>query len=65
MKLGQNLANRPDLVDEDLMEELTRLQDRVPPFPTAEAFEIMREDAGRPTEEIFPASRRSPSPRRA
>jgi predicted unusual protein kinase regulating ubiquinone biosynthesis (AarF/ABC1/UbiB family) len=35
------------------MEELTRLQDRVPPFPTAEAFEIMREDAGRPTEEIF------------
>ncbi len=53
VKLGQNLANRPDLVDEDLMEELTRLQDRVPPFPTAEAFEIMREDAGRPTEEIF------------
>ena len=32
VKLGQNLANRPDLVNEELMEELTKLQDRVPPF---------------------------------
>ena len=53
VKLGQNLANRPDLVEEDLMEELTRLQDRVPPFPTGEAFDIIREDAGRGVEETF------------
>ena len=46
VKLGQNLANRPDLVEEDLMEELTRLQDRVPPFPTGEAFDVIREDSG-------------------
>ena len=48
VKLGQNLANRPDLVDEDLMEELTRLQDRVPPFPTEEAFAIMRDEGLEP-----------------
>ena len=53
VKLGQNLANRPDLVEEDLMEELTRLQDRVPPFPTGEAFDIIREDAGRDVNAVF------------
>jgi predicted unusual protein kinase regulating ubiquinone biosynthesis (AarF/ABC1/UbiB family) len=29
VKLGQNLANRPDLVEESLMEELTALQVRL------------------------------------
>ena len=53
VKLGQNLANRPDLVDEDLMEELTRLQDRVPPFPSEEAMQIIEEDAGRKVSDIF------------
>ena len=53
VKLGQNLANRPDLVDEVTMEELTRLQDRVPPFPTDEAMRIIEEEAGRKPSEIF------------
>ena len=53
VKLGQNLANRPDLVEEEVMEELTKLQDRVPPFPSAEAFKIMEEDLGRPVAEVF------------
>lgn len=53
VKLGQNLANRPDLVDEDLMEELTRLQDRVPPFPTDIAMKIIEEDSGKKIGDIF------------
>lgn len=53
VKLGQNLANRPDLVDEGLMEELTRLQDRVPPFPSDQAMRIIEEDAGRKVADIF------------
>ena len=53
VKLGQNLANRPDLVEEEVMEELTKLQDRVPPFPSSEAFQIMEEDFGKPTSEVF------------
>jgi predicted unusual protein kinase regulating ubiquinone biosynthesis (AarF/ABC1/UbiB family) len=53
VKLGQNLANRPDLVDEGLMEELTQLQDRVPPFPTYLAMQMIEEDAGRTVGEIY------------
>ena len=32
MKAGQVLANRPDVVRADFMEELTKLQDDVPAF---------------------------------
>jgi len=54
VKLGQNLANRPDLVQPDFMDELTSLQDQVPPFPDAEARRILREDLGVADEaEIF------------
>ena len=47
VKLGQNLANRPDLVPEDVMEELTSLQDKVPAFPNVEAQDIMETQWGR------------------
>ena len=53
VKLGQNLANRPDLVNEDLMEELTKLQDRVPPFNSSLAYKIIEEETGRVIEETF------------
>lgn len=46
VKLGQNLGNRPDLVRTDYMEELSTLQDRVPPFPNEEAMAIVREELG-------------------
>ena len=38
VKLGQIVSTRPDLVPEDIIEELKRLQDDVPPVP----FEPMR-----------------------
>lgn len=60
VKLGQNLANRPDLVNERLMEELTKLQDRVPPFDSKEAFKIIEEQTGKSIEETF--SELSPEP---
>ena len=53
VKLGQNLANRPDLVRADYMEELTALQDRVPAFPNDVAMRIIEEDLGRPPSELF------------
>ena len=53
VKLGQNLANRPDLVNEDLMEELTKLQDRVPPFNSKLAYKIIEEETGRVIEDVF------------
>src|SRR3989344_5301293 len=32
VKFGQMLSTRPDLLPEDIAEELAKLQDRVPPF---------------------------------
>lgn len=53
IKAGQVLANRPDIVREDYMNELCILQDDVPPFPDSVAFAIMEEQLGRPLEQVF------------
>ena len=37
VKFGQALSTRPDLLPPDIAEELAKLQDRVPPFPGAQA----------------------------
>ncbi len=41
VKFGQLLSTRPDLVPPDIHAELVKLQDRVPPFPGAEARRIV------------------------
>lgn len=53
IKLGQMLSNRPDLVPEPLIKELEKLQDRVPPFSTEEAKEIIVSELDKPMEELF------------
>ncbi|KAH9604601.1 hypothetical protein KSS87_000071 [Heliosperma pusillum] len=53
VKAGQVLANRPDIIREDYMNELCILQDDVPPFPNQVAFRIIEEDLGQPLETIF------------
>ncbi|HEY8555480.1 MAG TPA: ubiquinone biosynthesis regulatory protein kinase UbiB [Burkholderiales bacterium] len=53
VKLGQAISTRPDLVPEDIFEELVKLQDRVPPFPGAEAARIVSAALGAPLEQHF------------
>ncbi|CAN6451500.1 unnamed protein product [Victoria cruziana] len=53
IKAGQVLANRPDIIREDYMNELCILQDDVPPFPNQEAFSIIEEELGQPLEKMF------------
>eukprot|EP00262_Sarcandra_glabra_P000515 TRINITY_DN105_c0_g1_i2.p1 TRINITY_DN105_c0_g1~~TRINITY_DN105_c0_g1_i2.p1 ORF type:complete len:703 (-),score=113.91 TRINITY_DN105_c0_g1_i2:283-2391(-) len=53
IKAGQVLANRPDIIREDYMNELCILQDDVPPFPNQVAFNIIEEDLGKPLETVF------------
>jgi ubiquinone biosynthesis protein len=53
VKFGQILSTRPDLLPEDIAEELARLQDRVPPFPGAEAREIVERELDCRLEEVF------------
>ncbi|CAL5379282.1 unnamed protein product [Camellia sinensis] len=47
------LANRPDIIREDYMNELCILQDDVPPFPNQVAFNIIEEELGQPLEAVF------------
>ena len=44
IKLGQFLATRPDIIGENLSEQLEKLQDRLPPFSTFEAKEIIKKN---------------------
>ncbi|CAI9094852.1 OLC1v1030658C1 [Oldenlandia corymbosa var. corymbosa] len=53
IKAGQVLANRPDIIREDYMNELCILQDDVPPFPNQVAFGIIEEELGQPLEAVF------------
>ena len=53
IKFGQMLANRPDLIPADVIRELTKLQDQVPPFPYGTVKEILARELQRPVSEVF------------
>jgi len=53
IKAGQVLANRPDIVREDYMNELCTLQDDVPAFANKVALDIIEEEMGVPLEQVF------------
>ncbi|MDX2497447.1 MAG: AarF/UbiB family protein [Desulfobacterales bacterium] len=53
VKLGQVLSTRPDLVPADLTNELSKLQDNVPPFAFSAAKKIIETELGSPLEELF------------
>ncbi|MEM6265863.1 MAG: AarF/UbiB family protein [Bacteroidota bacterium] len=53
VKGAQVLSNRPDLVPEELAEELSKLQDRVQPFDFSEAKTIIESETGLLIEELF------------
>ncbi len=53
IKLGQVLSTRPDLVPPEYLAELAKLQDSVPPFPSADARAIVETELGRPLDEVF------------
>lgn len=55
IKFGQSLATRVDIVPIEASVEFQQLLDQVPPFPTEEAFEIIRRELGKSVEELFAA----------
>ncbi|MEY3735205.1 MAG: hypothetical protein RLZZ624_263 [Cyanobacteriota bacterium] len=52
IKLGQLLSARPDVLPAVMVEELARLQDRVPSFPFALAQDILEQELGERCSEI-------------
>ena len=53
VKLGQVASTRPDLIPEDVIEELRRLQDDVAPFPDSVALALIESELGAPIDELF------------
>jgi ubiquinone biosynthesis protein len=53
VKFGQVLSTRRDLIPADIADELALLQDRVPPFPSAQAAATIEAALGAPPRELF------------
>ena len=53
VKLGQVLSTRRDLLPNDIADELAKLQDQVPPFPSEVAVASIERAFGRPVDQIF------------
>ena len=53
IKFGQVLSTRPDIVGDELAQQLKYLQDKLPPFPTETAKAMIEAELGAPVSELF------------
>lgn len=53
IKLGQALSVRPDLVGEEIADDLSNLQDRLPPFSSDVARQTIEKALGEPVDSLF------------
>ena len=53
VKFGQMLSTRRDILPTDIADELTGLQDRVPPFPTEQVMATLARVYRKPINEVF------------
>ena len=60
VKFGQVLSTRRDVIPLDIADELAKLQDRVPPFPSDAAIAEVEKSLGRPVAEAFSSFEREP-----
>ena len=49
----QAVSSRPDFVPPSYTRELEKLQDKIPPFPDADALQIILEELGQPASQVF------------
>jgi len=53
IKFGQILSTRPDIIPEELITELMKLQDEVPPVPYKAVVRVIEGEFKRPVSELF------------
>jgi ubiquinone biosynthesis protein len=53
IKFGQILSTRPDVVGDDLAQQLKYLQDKLPPFSTAIAKSMIQSELNLPMDQLF------------
>jgi ubiquinone biosynthesis protein len=60
VKFGQMLSTRRDLMPADLADELAKLQDQVPPFPSRQAVALLEATYGKSLAEVFKSFEEAP-----
>jgi ubiquinone biosynthesis protein len=60
IKLGQILSTRPDLVPMEYIEELAKLQDKIPAFGFERVRKVVRAEFGMPPEDLFESLEEEP-----
>ncbi len=60
IKFGQVMSTRADLIPIELIHELEKLQDSVPPFSGEKAISLVEQELGKPISEVFESISYSP-----
>jgi len=60
VKFGQMLSTRRDLIPTDIADELAKLQDQVPPFPSTQAVAVLEAAYRKPLLEVFNSFEETP-----